>query len=104
LVMNRPDAVLNIMAKGDADHRVLLRERNPGFNENNVAYQVYSSKYGNRVLLIYNTRRLVDFIEKRQLNPNASSVDSLLHKPEALAFYIDTASKEPWMIRLQDTP
>ncbi|SJM93734.1 zeta toxin family protein [Crenothrix polyspora] len=98
----RDDSIFKMMAKGNLDLLVTLRERNPAFNEANVAYQVYSSNYGNRVLLIYNTRRLVDFVEKRQLNPNASGEESLLHKPEALAFYIDPVCKEPWMTRLQD--
>jgi hypothetical protein len=101
-IENRDDSIFQMMAKGNLDLLVTLRERNPAFNEANVAYQVYSSKYGNRVLLIYNTRRLVDFVEKRQLNPNASGEESLLHKPEALAFYIDPLCKEPWMIKLQD--
>jgi hypothetical protein len=104
LVEKRDDSILKIMAKGNLYRLATLRERNPAFNEANVAYQVYSSKYGSRVLLIYNTRRLVDFVEKRQLNPNASGEESLLHKPEALAFYIDPLCKEPWMTRLQDSP
>jgi hypothetical protein len=104
LLENHDDSILKIMAKGNLHILATLRERNPAFNEANVAYQVYSSKYGNRVLLVYNTRRLVDFVEKRQLNPNASSEESLLHKPEALAFYIDPLCKEPWMTRLQDAP
>lgn len=102
IIEGRDDSILKIMAQGNAVKLAALLDRNPAFNEANVAYQIYSSKYGNRVLLIYNTRRLVDFIEKRQLNPNASGEESLLHKPESLAFYIDPLCKEPWMTRLQD--
>ncbi len=75
--------------------------RNPTFEEANVAYQIYPGNQGNRVLIIYNTRRMVDFIEKRQLNPHASGEEGLLHKSEALAFHIDPLTREPWMVRLQ---
>ncbi|WP_394754879.1 zeta toxin family protein [Crenothrix sp.] len=102
LIENRNDSILKNIALGNKAKLMTLLERNPAFNETNVGYQIYSSKYGNRVLLIYNTRRLVDFVEKRQLNPNASGEESLLHKPEALAFYIDPLCKEPWLTRLQD--
>ena len=79
-----------------------LINRNPVFAENNVAFQIYHSKNGNRVLVIYNARRMVDFVEKRQLNPNASGEEGLLHKPEALAFHVDPYTKDPWMTRLQE--
>jgi len=78
-----------------------LINRNPDFSETNVAYQIYNSLFGNQVLVIYNTRRLVDFIEKRQLNPNASGESGLLHKPESLAFDVDPLAKKPWIKRLQ---
>jgi hypothetical protein len=52
--------------------------------------------------VIYNARRMVDFVEKRQLNPNASGEEGLLHKPESLAFHVDPYTKDPWMTRLQD--
>ena len=75
--------------------------RNPAFEENNVAYQVYPGKDGNRVLLIYNIARMVDFVKKRQLNPNASGEEGLLHKPESLAFHVDPLAEKPWITRLQ---
>jgi fido (protein-threonine AMPylation protein) len=100
----RADSVLNNIAAGNADKLDSLLERNPLFTESNVAYQIYSNQYGHRVLAVYNTRRLVDFIEKRQLNPNASGEAGLLHKPETLAFHVDTNCKEPWLTRLQDSP
>ena len=53
-------------------------------------------------MVIYNTRRMVDFVVKRQLNPNASGEEGLLHKHASLAFHVDPGAKEPWMIRLQD--
>lgn len=102
LIRNREDSFLKKLAKGEAQMATLIN-RNPGFDESNVAYQIYPNKNGNRVLLIYNTRRLVDFAEKRQLNPNASSEAGFLHKPESLAFHVDPFTKEPWMTRLQDT-
>jgi len=52
-------------------------------------------------LVIYNTRRLIDFVEKRQLNPNASGESGLLHKPESLAFDVDPLAPRPWIKRLQ---
>lgn len=96
------DSVLKKLADGDDAKLTALIARNPLFNENNVAYQVYSSNE-NRVLVIYNARRLADFIEKKQLNPNASGENGLLHKPEALSFHVDPSCKEPWMTRLQDS-
>jgi fido (protein-threonine AMPylation protein) len=100
-IKNRDDSVLKKLADNtetDIDH---LINRNIGFTEHNVAYQIYNSRYGNRVLVIYNTRRMVDFIEKKQLNPNASGETGLLHKPESLAFDVDPFAKQPWIKRLQ---
>jgi fido (protein-threonine AMPylation protein) len=102
LIGNRDDSFLKNLAQGDESKLEDLINRNPVFAENNVAYQIYPSKNGNRVLLIYNTRRMVDFVEKRQLNPNASGEEGLLHKPESLAFHVDPYTKDPWMTRLQD--
>jgi hypothetical protein len=94
-------SILKILGKGEAAAIQDLMDRNPAFAENNVAYQLYPSKNGNRVLVVYNTRRLVDFMVKRQLNPNASGEEGLLHKHASLAFHIDPGAKEPWVIRLQ---
>jgi hypothetical protein len=44
---------------------------------------------------------MLDFLKKRQLNPNASGPDGLLHKPEFLAFDVDPLAPEPWTIRLE---
>ncbi|MFM8333371.1 MAG: zeta toxin family protein [Candidatus Methylumidiphilus sp.] len=95
-------AILKTLSLGDADKLDTLLSRNPALDETNVAYQVYHSQYGNRVLVIYNTRRMVDFVVKRQLNPNASGEEGLLHKHASLAFHVDPGSKDPWMIRLQN--
>jgi len=103
LSKQRHDSVLKNLAKDDVTKLDALINRNPLFDESNVAYQIYSSDNKNRVLVIYNARRLADFIEKRQLNPNASGEKGLLHKPEALSFHVDPSSKEPWMTRLQDS-
>jgi hypothetical protein len=46
---------------------------------------------------------MVDFLQKGQLNPNASGEEGLLHKHASLAFHIDPRSQEPWTIRLQDS-
>ncbi|MGZ8196325.1 MAG: zeta toxin family protein, partial [Methylosarcina sp.] len=101
LINHREDSLLKILAVNDHAQLEALIERNPAFDEGNAAFQVYPIPNGNRVLAIYNTRRMVDFIEKRQLNPNASGEEGLLHKPEALAFHVDPHSQEPWMTRLQ---
>jgi hypothetical protein len=101
LVENRGDSVLKNLAEGSAGGIAALIARNPAFAENNVAYQIYPGKNGNRVLAIYNTGRMVDFVEKRQLNPNASGEEGLLHKSEALAFHVDPQATEPWIVRLQ---
>ncbi len=101
IIKNRDDSVLKILAADNALEMDKLIRRNPAFTEQNVAYQIYNSRYGNRVLVIYNTRRMVDFIEKRQLNPNASGETGLLHKPESLAFDVDPFATHPWIKRLQ---
>jgi hypothetical protein len=44
---------------------------------------------------------MVDFVEKGQLNPNASGQEGLLHKRGSLAFFVDPSTKEPWKIKLQ---
>jgi len=102
LIRHHADSILKILANGDREKIEALMDRNPAFDETNVAYQIYPGKYGNRVLAIYNTRRMVDFVVKRQLNPNASGEEGLLHKHASLAFHVDPGAKEPWMIRLQD--
>jgi hypothetical protein len=76
-------------------------DRNPVFTENNVGYQIYPSDTCNRVLLIYNLARMIDFVEKRQLNSNASGEEGLLHKPDAMAFHVDPLDQQPWMTHLQ---
>ena len=101
LVRNRDDSILKKLAKDKAYEMDALIERIPAFVENNVAYQIYHSQHGYRVLAVYNTRRMVDFVEKRQLNPNASGEEGLLHKSETLAFHVDPQTKEPWITRLQ---
>ncbi|MEC4750600.1 zeta toxin family protein [Methylomicrobium sp. Wu6] len=97
----RYDSLLNVLSLGDQDRLAGLFARNPAFDESNIAYLIYPVQNGNRVLLIYNTRRMIDFVEKRQLNPHASGAEGLLHKPEALAFHVDPHTQEPWMTRLQ---
>jgi len=39
---------------------------------------------------------MVDFVEKRQLNPNASGEEGLLHKPKRWPF-IRSLYQRPWM-------
>lgn len=95
------DSLLKRLARDDQNKLGALMDRNPAFEEANVAFQVYPLPNGNRVLAIYNTHRLVDFVEKRQLNPNASGEEGFLHKPEALAFHVDPYTQEPWLTRLQ---
>ena len=102
-ICERDDSVLKTLANDDPDLMLTWLKRNPAFHENNTAYQVYSNAQGYRVLVVYNTRRMVDFVEKRQLNPNASGEEGLLHSPEALAFHVDPLATKPWMTRLQDS-
>lgn len=101
LVRHREDSMLKALARHDPAAVKAWMQRNPAFSESNVAYQAYPSNVGNRVLAIYNTGRMVDFVEKRQLNPNASGEEGLLHKKEGLAFDVDPVAKEPWIIQLQ---
>ena len=102
LIRHRDDSFLKNLAQGEESTLDRLIKKNPAFTENNVAYQIYPGKNGSRVLVIYNARRMVDFVEKRQLNPNASGEEGLLHKPESLAFHVDPYTKDPWMTRLQE--
>lgn len=102
LIIHRDSSTLKNLAQGDNQRLEALIARNPAFDETNVAYQVYIGKDGNRVLVIYNTRRMVDFLEKGQLNPNASGEEGLLHKHASLAFHVDPRTQEPWLIQLQD--
>lgn len=104
LVYEHDCSILRQLAQNNHDNITALLARNPAFAEYNLAYQIYSSTDNHRVLMIYNARRMADFIEKKQLNPNASGEKGLLHKPEALAFHVDPLAKEPWMTRLQDAP
>ncbi len=101
IIIDHDASLLKNLGHHNKDNIEKLLARNPSFQENNVAYLVYSSHTGHKVLLIYNTRRMVDFIEKRQLNPNASGEGGLLHKPESLLFHVDPKAKEPWVTRLQ---
>ena len=101
LIKNHDNSVLKKLAADNEEEIDSLIDRIPDFEETNVAYLIYNRKYGNRVLMIYNTRRMVDFLEKRQLNPNASGEEGLLHKPESLAFDVDPLANEPWTKRLQ---
>ncbi len=101
LLKNHDESIIKKLAADRENEIEALINRNPDFSENNIAYQVYNSRYGHRVLVIYNTRRMVDFIEKRQLNPNASGEAGLLHKPESLAFDVDPLAQKPWIKRLQ---
>lgn len=102
LIHHRPDSILKHLAQEDTHALAALISRNPEFTESNVAFQMYHHTNGHRVLAIYNTRRMVDFIQKRQLNPNASGEEGLLHKPEALSFHVDPYTKDPWLTKLQD--
>ncbi len=103
LIRERDSSTLRNLARNDPARIEELLERIPLWSEANVAYQVYSHAQGHRVLVVYNARRMVDFLEKGQLNPNASGEDGLLHKHASLAFHIDPRTREPWTIRLQDS-
>ena len=101
-IRDREDSILKNLTHGNDNQLEELISRNPNFTENNIAFQIYPNKNGNRVLLIYSAHRMVDFIEKRQLNPNASGEKGLLHKPESLSFYVDPYTKYPWITKLQN--
>lgn len=101
MIRRHDHSVLKDIAAGDPEKLRELIERIPSFDETNVAYQIYASDAGNRALLIYNVGRMVDFVEKRQLNPNASGEEGLLHKPATLAFHVDPRARDPWRIRLR---
>lgn len=100
LIRDNGASTLSRLSRTDADVEALL-ERNPNFTESNVGYQVYPGENGNRVLAIYNLGRMIDFVEKRQLNPHASGEPGLLHKSEALAFHVDPKAVDPAIVCLQ---
>jgi fido (protein-threonine AMPylation protein) len=89
MMRNRDDSVLRILSQNSDDTIASLAAKNRGFKEKNVAYLIYVSEFGQRVLVIYNIRRLVDFINKRQLNPYASGPDGLRHRRELLSFIVE---------------
>jgi len=99
---HKTSVLKNLAQDGEGSLRALI-DRNPALTEDNVGYLIYRGSEHNRTLLIYNLKRLVDFIQKRQLNPNASGEEGLLHKPAALAFHIDPKAKDAWITRLQGT-
>ena len=101
IIIEHPDSFLKNLAGYDQNKLQSLIKRNPAFTENNVAYQIYSNPFGVRGLLIYNTQRWIDFIQKRQLNPNASGEEGLLHKSDSLIFHVDPLADKPWITRLQ---
>jgi hypothetical protein len=96
-------SVLKNLAQNGDDALQALIDRNTALTEDNVGYLIYRGSEYNRTLLIYNLRRMVDFVEKRQLNPNASGEEGLLHKTSPLAFHVDPQAKQPWITRLQGT-
>lgn len=101
MMKRHKDSVLKNLAQGDEAALQALIGRNPALDEDNVGYLIYPGSEQNRVLLIYHLRRLVDFVQKRQLNPNASGEEGLLHKPWALGFHVDPLAKHAWLTRLQ---
>ena len=103
LMKTRESSTLRNLSGGNAHRLDELFARIPNWGEANVGYLVYSYRNAHRVLAIYNLRRMVDFLEKGQLNPNASGEDGLLHKNASLAFHIAPGSPEPWTIQLQDS-
>ena len=103
LIRTRESSTLRNLSDGDSVRLEELLARIPHWGEANVGYLLYSYRNAHRGLVIYSLRRMVDFLEKGQLNPNASGEDGLLHKHASLAFHIAPGSPEPWTIRLQDT-
>ena len=101
LSFNHPEASLRKLAKNSDEQLAALMARNPHFEESNVAYLVYPGGQIDRILAVYNTQRLVDFIDKRQLNPHASGEQGLLYKSQALAFHVVPYAEQPWIVRLQ---
>ena len=104
IIKQHSQSVLKKLANHDQIKIEQLLKRNPAFKESNVGYQIYRNQNHYRGLLIYNVRRMADFVEKRQLNPNASGEEGLLHKSGNLAFHVDPYAKEAWITRLQDAP
>jgi len=104
VIKQHSQSALKKLANHDEDNIEQLLKRNPAFKESNVGYQIYRNQNHYRGLLIYNVRRMADFVEKRQLNPNASGEEGLLHKSGNLAFHVDPHAKEAWITRLQDAP
>jgi len=103
MMSRHKESVLRNLAKGSEANLQALIARNPALEEENVGYLIYPGNEQNRVLLIYHLRRMVDFVQKRQLNPNASGEEGLLHKPWALSFNVDPLAKQAWVTRLQGT-
>ncbi len=103
MIYRHKTSVLKNLAREGEGALTELIDRNPALIEDNVGYLIYRGSEHNRTLLIYNLKRFVDFIQKRQLNPNASGEEGLLHKPATLAFHVDPQAREAWLTRLQGT-
>jgi hypothetical protein len=103
MMSRHKESVLKNLAQDWDRALTALIDRNPALSEDNVGYLIYRGSEHNRVLLIYNLRRMVDFVQKRQLNPNASGEEGLLQKTWALGFHVDPQAKQPWVTRLQDS-
>lgn len=101
LIRARADSTLRNLVGDDEQGFKELIGRNPEFEGANVAYQAYAWSSGYRLLAIYNIGRMIDFLEKRKLNPNASGEEGLLHKADTLAFDVDPLGEEPWRTRLR---
>lgn len=109
IMTSHKDAALPQMATQDKPLEKLLG-LNPPLKEDNVAFTVYPvktesgavSKKSYRVLVVYNTDRYVDLLEKGLQNPHASYKQGLLHTPATVAFDISKRVQE--ILKGEDAP
>ncbi|MBY0407729.1 MAG: hypothetical protein K2Q01_08550, partial [Rickettsiales bacterium] len=79
-----------MLVNTDEVGRKKLHANSPGLEEGNVSYLAYAGdgKEKNRVLTVYNTERMTSFMEKGLMNPHASFVEGLKHRPATVPFDI----------------
>lgn len=93
LSMEHKDSTLKNMTHSKEELAARMA-KNGELMEDNVAYTSYASGGKNRVLVVYDTARYTDLMEKGLMNPHASYKEGLLQAPATVPFNIMQRVKE----------
>ncbi len=86
---HKEDSTLKVLASGEGARSIEeMLALNPKFDEKNVAFIVYPGVEQNRVLLVYNSERYVELLNKGSMNPHASFKEGLMHTPATVPYNI----------------